>query len=103
MRCQVRARPVLRGESRGSIQISGCGNGGEYLASAPVKRGLTQGTRSRRASALVSSADKRASTSKWAQKRDGRQKQDQATVKEAPGKRKLDKRGGGELMEQRRT
>ena len=42
-RCQVRARPVLKGERRGSIQISGCGNEGEYLASAPVKGGIDPG------------------------------------------------------------
>ena len=42
-RCQVRARPVLKGERRGSIQISGCGNEGEYLASAPVEGGIDPG------------------------------------------------------------
>ena len=41
--CQVRAQPVLKDERRGSIQISGCGNKGEYLASAPVKGGIDPG------------------------------------------------------------
>ena len=93
----------LKDGRRGSIQISRCENGGEYLASAPGKRGLTRGTRSRWASALVSSAGDMMSTGKWAREGDGRQKRGQVSVREAPGKHRLDKGRGGELAEQRGT
>ena len=59
----------LKDERRGSIQISGCGNKGEYLASAPVTRGLTRGTRSRREGAPVNSAGNMVSAGEWARER----------------------------------
>ena len=102
-RCQSTRTAGLKDERRGSIQISGWGNGGEYLASAPVKRGLTRGTRSRWAGAPVSSAGVMTSAGEGAREGDGRWKRGQASVRGTPEKRGLDKGRGGGLAEQRGT